>query len=582
MPALSNLALSLFSRCRDLEFSNRKFAVRPSLFNSCYPAKFRGGFWLASAKKAAAFFAATALVSAAALVKAEPDGRKDPPLELFIYGKFPIANVSLSTEGTYLAMLVKTTMEGRRKALRIYRTDEMQSGGTPFTIGTEKLDIRGHNWVNDDTLLVSVVQYISQAGGRESAVDQYYLVKAFEKSEWVEILPRKGGGKADLNRERPRFIGINPVRPNRFYVVGEAGSGLSVLEINSRNGKIVNRLLRLPDNLAGTPIFDRRTGQPRLANFQSANGVEIVTRYQLAGKSDWQTLYVTKAATLLEQRVPESAALAQGHPDYAKNPNLVYVTYPHDKVDGNALYLYDLSDGQLPEDPDLARAAMKLLYVPEESFDPGWLSSFCNNYPWEQKTIGYSYFGDWQVWKITDGYEKQLIDFIDASIAGSVGRERINQQVSRACDENRRPTKIIVRSFSPIEPAQWFYFAKDEAGRWTISIALDDPLDNTFAIAEPKVRWFTARDGMRIQALVTLPVFGEPPWPVIAMPHGGPWARDVVTNERFAMWPQLLANAGYAVIQPNFRGSTGLGISYWRAGDNEWGGKMQGRRRRRP
>ena len=56
------------------------------------------------------------------------------------------------------------------------------------------------------------------------------------------------------------------------------------------------------------------------------------------------------------------------------------------------------------------------------------------------------------------------------------------------------------------------------------------------------------------------------------MPHGGPWARDSL---RFDRWAQFLANRGYVVLQPQYRGSQEFGQELWRAGDKEWGGKMQ-------
>ena len=62
------------------------------------------------------------------------------------------------------------------------------------------------------------------------------------------------------------------------------------------------------------------------------------------------------------------------------------------------------------------------------------------------------------------------------------------------------------------------------------------------------------------------------PYPAVVLPHGGPWARDYLGWDR---WAQFLANRGYAVLQPQYRGSEGFGQTLWRAGDNEWGQKMQ-------
>ncbi|NET67580.1 MAG: prolyl oligopeptidase family serine peptidase [Moorea sp. SIO1G6] len=85
---------------------------------------------------------------------------------------------------------------------------------------------------------------------------------------------------------------------------------------------------------------------------------------------------------------------------------------------------------------------------------------------------------------------------------------------------------------------------------------------------------YTARDGLEIPAYLTLPQGVDPVnLPVIVMPHGGPWGRDMWGYKRFT---QFLANRGYAVLQPNFRGSTGYGKAFLNAGNNEWGtGAMQ-------
>lgn len=83
---------------------------------------------------------------------------------------------------------------------------------------------------------------------------------------------------------------------------------------------------------------------------------------------------------------------------------------------------------------------------------------------------------------------------------------------------------------------------------------------------------YAARDGLTIPAYLTLPRYGEAPHAAVVLPHGGPWARDYWGWDP---WVQFLANRGYAVLQPNYRGSEGFGQKLWRAGDREWGQKMQ-------
>jgi pimeloyl-ACP methyl ester carboxylesterase len=84
---------------------------------------------------------------------------------------------------------------------------------------------------------------------------------------------------------------------------------------------------------------------------------------------------------------------------------------------------------------------------------------------------------------------------------------------------------------------------------------------------------YKASDGLEIAAVLTLPRLKPAKnLPLIVLPHGGPWARDY---ESWDMWAQPLAELGYAVVQPNFRGSEGFGKAFIEASDGNWGTRMQ-------
>lgn len=101
--------------------------------------------------------------------------------------------------------------------------------------------------------------------------------------------------------------------------------------------------------------------------------------------------------------------------------------------------------------------------------------------------------------------------------------------------------------------------------------------DKTLAVMTPEM--ITSRDGLTLVSYLTLPPGAdadgdgrpEQPLPMVLNVHGGPWARD---SYGYRSSPQWLANRGYAVLQVNFRGSTGFGKSFVNAGDLEWGLKM--------
>jgi dipeptidyl aminopeptidase/acylaminoacyl peptidase len=84
---------------------------------------------------------------------------------------------------------------------------------------------------------------------------------------------------------------------------------------------------------------------------------------------------------------------------------------------------------------------------------------------------------------------------------------------------------------------------------------------------------YKSSDGLEIPAYLTLPKGVEPKnLPLVVVPHGGPWARD---TWGYNTLHQFLANRGYAVLSPNFRGSTGYGKRFLNAGNRQWGEKMQ-------
>jgi dipeptidyl aminopeptidase/acylaminoacyl peptidase len=92
-------------------------------------------------------------------------------------------------------------------------------------------------------------------------------------------------------------------------------------------------------------------------------------------------------------------------------------------------------------------------------------------------------------------------------------------------------------------------------------------------LAEMKSVTYKSSDGLEIPAYLTLPR-GAPAknLPALVIPHGGPWGRDLW---RYNSLAQFFANRGYAVLMPNFRGSTGYGRQFLDAGNHEWGRKMQ-------
>jgi len=117
------------------------------------------------------------------------------------------------------------------------------------------------------------------------------------------------------------------------------------------------------------------------------------------------------------------------------------------------------------------------------------------------------------------------------------------------------------------------YYSWDRGAKKATFMFVHRPELKDVELAEMKPVSYKSGDGLTINAYLSLPPKVEAKnLPAVVLPHGGPWHRDSWGYDGMAQW---LANRGYAVLQPNFRGSTGYGKDFLNAGDREWGGKMQ-------
>jgi len=131
--------------------------------------------------------------------------------------------------------------------------------------------------------------------------------------------------------------------------------------------------------------------------------------------------------------------------------------------------------------------------------------------------------------------------------------------------------RVIARVDSPSHPPV-FYVVDFVSGRADI---VGESYPELTAVTLGKVRAinYKARDGAPIPAYVTLPPGAtEENLPLVVLPHGGPESND---KFEFHWWAQFLASRGYAVLQPQFRGSTGFGEAHRLAGYRQWGRLMQ-------
>jgi dienelactone hydrolase len=169
----------------------------------------------------------------------------------------------------------------------------------------------------------------------------------------------------------------------------------------------------------------------------------------------------------------------------------------------------------------------------------------------------------------------RVCEFADRKIQAHVKglrrffRDSANVRVADASDDEKT---ILLFVDGPSEAPGYYYYRVDQARIEPVGMQRDRLVNRAMPTAEV-VRW-QARDGLELTGYLTRPPGGAKAarMPLVVLPHGGPKIRDQL---EFNVWTQFIASLGYAVFQPNFRGSDGFGLAFLEQGHGEWGGKMQ-------
>ncbi len=226
--------------------------------------------------------------------------------------------------------------------------------------------------------------------------------------------------------------------------------------------------------------------------------------------------------------------------------------------DKQAIYRYDLEKGQLSD----------LIYAHPEVDVEVLLRSKAR-----RVITGVAFFTDKRHYYFFDKARRQMQDILQEQlpgyevVAGDGGRNL------RSKDE----TRVIVRTYS--DKSLGAYYLYNQLTHELKKLAEVSPWIKESELADMQPIQYQSRDGLTLHGYLTLPRGVEPKnLPVVVNPHGGPWARD---HWGFNPEVQFLANRGMAVLQMNFRGSTGYGKAFWQAGFKAVGPQDAGRHHRR-
>ncbi len=472
--------------------------------------------------------AALAPLTLAALlaVPAAPRVRATP---LEVYGRLPLLeDVALSPDGSKIAF-VRT--KGDSRLIAIVSLANRQPVGV-LKIGEEKL--RSIQWANDDHLLIttSVTALPWEFLGTER---EWYLLQVYDvKRKRIEAVPHS------LNDPSIRVMNAiaGPVMVRRV-------GGHTVLFVP---GYYLSRAQFAPTNLRALFRFDLATGRQQLVR-EGSSGTQswiVDADGQVVAEGDY--VEDSQRWSIRVRRGDRLEEVASGRES---------IDVPHLLGFGpsaDTLLVQSIEDGD---------SVWRLLFMGNGTFGPPMAERRTLDEP-IQDGLTYRLIGGMHI------DDEAHYFFFDAgmqarwqSIVNAFPGERVRYASSSADF-----MKFIVRVDGPRDG--YCYELVDLDTRKAV------PLGNVYeGLTQPlQARRITyaAADGLAIPAYLTLPRERPPTrLPLIVLPHGGPADRDTAD---FDWWSEALAAQGYAVLRPNYRGST-LNSRFLAAGFGEWGRKMQ-------
>jgi len=478
------------------------------------------------------------LASLPLLVRAEPafDAAK-------AFGARPrVEYVSLSPDGMSVAYVAPTTGQGSvvfvqslAKGASLATKPILGASGKPERLG-------GCDWVSNQRLVCIIYGVVSSALLEPVAVSRMIAVNT-------------DGTKMQLLSTRENYF-------SRGY---QLGGGNVIDWLPDEDGAVLMTRVYLPDDHTGSHIGSSKHGvavdrvdtqtlnartieQPRddvVAYISDGRGtiriIGVKSRRGAIGEYDSGNIIYYYRKLDSRDWLPMGEAVGEELNGFS--PTAVdhdaNLAYGYKKLDGRlALYTVAL-DGSLKEELVYARPDV----------DVGGLNRIGRRH----RVVGVSYSDDFTHYHFLDPDFEKLLTSLAKALPG--------QPSLRVTDSSMDESKLLIRAGSDNVPGVYYLFDKKLRQLETL-LAVRGDLEGV-KLASVKPINYQAADGTTIPGYLTLPPGVDTPknLPAIVMPHGGPDARDYWD---FNWLAQFYASRGYAVLQPNFRGSTGYGDDFFK------------------
>jgi dipeptidyl aminopeptidase/acylaminoacyl peptidase len=468
-------------------------------------------------KKNNMFLMIVVLIATVFMVNAQNDSENSMnsnqiPLEDFFRNPEK-SSYQISPNGEYFSYMAP--YENR---MNIFIQKRGETDATQLTSETDR-DIAGYFWPNNEQIL-----FVKDDGGNENYklfgvnIDGSNLV-CF--TDFEDVRTQIIDDLQDIPNEV--IIGMNKRNPQVF----------DPYRLNIETGDM-EMLAENPGNIQGW-MFDH-AGKLRVA-FAIVDGVNTSLLYRETEQDEWKDVLTTNFKETMS-------------PSFFTFDNKNVIGTSNLGRDKDAVVEFDIANGK----------EIKVLYE-NKDYDVSGVS-----YSRKRKVLTNASYTSWK-------RERHFFDKESEKLYKRLEKDLGDYEIAITAT-NKEETVFIIRTYSDRSLGAYYIYDKS-------SDKLDKIVEVSPWIDEDKMASVTpikyeARDGLTIHGYLTLPngmtMKTAKNLPVVVNPHGGPWARD---GWGFNPEIQFLANRGFAVLQMNFRGSTGYGREFWEASFKKWGKEMQ-------
>jgi len=460
-----------------------------------------------------------------------------PPIASF-FANASFGDAKLSPDARYLA--VRSGAPGKRDFLVVVT---LADNSAKVVASYDEADIGEFRWISNERLVFDTRDKRVGLGDTEYAPGLYAVNR--DGSKFVELVDRTGRN-AGTTRGRK-------VLPAHTYLLPQAGAqdsdyiyvasanldmggelrSFDLLRLNTLTGS--TQTVPRPGNVR-TWMLDHQ-GEPRLAT--TVEDGTVTLHYREPGGGAWRAL-----SSYQSYGDGDKALLPVGFTADGK----LYALARSSGRDTTAVHVFDPATGKFDPQPVLVTAG----------FD--FEGQLVGN---RDKVLGVLFRTDALSNEWFDPGMKAVQEAVDKLLPATVNLLSVPAQGNSPW--------VLVRSYSDVIPGTyWLYNTQTRA---MSKIADVRPAIQPAQMGRQQFVRYKARDGLEIPALLTLPAGGKKNLPMVVLVHGGPYVRGNAWG--WNAESQFLASRGYAVLEPEFRGSAGFGTRHLRAGFKQWGLAMQ-------